>query len=156
VGDFPSPAEFGFSKDDELAFDLFVGIIKDHSSWPPQNTFLSRTTDPTEDDARRALCRTLRSGKPHPVLLVALANVFDPDGKSDLRVVLKKRSKGHSDWKRDLIIAYKVHTLRFDDGKSYDDAIAEVADAINKNEKHVGKIYGKMLAYVTGIYKART
>jgi hypothetical protein len=153
---FPSPAELGFSKDDELGFDLFKGIIKDHFSWPPKNTFLSRTTDPTEDDARRALCRTLRNGKAHPMLLMALADAFDPDGKSELKVVLKKRSKGHSDWRRDLTIAFKVHTLRFDNGKSRLEAIAEVADTINKNEKHVEKIYDKMRAYVIRFYKPRS
>jgi hypothetical protein len=152
--DVPFLADLGFNEDDILGLKLFAGVsaLKD-LSWPPTRIFLSRTTDPTEDDARRALCRALRSGKPHRELLMALANAFDPDGESELKVVLRKRSKGHFDRMRDLVIAYKVHMLR-GDGKSYGDAVAEVAALLNKSEKHVEKIYGKRLAEVTRFYEA--
>jgi hypothetical protein len=138
--------------DQVLAGSLFYGNLQSDDRGLYITKFLSRKTRPTEDDARKALCRILLAKEPPPrSLLVALAHAFHPDGCGEVKVILKKRGKGHSDPRRDDSIAFWVHRLR-QRGRSYRDAIAAVADSIDKNEKHVGRIYGKHLKDLTRRY----
>jgi hypothetical protein len=114
----------------------------------PKLVYLSRKTKPTEDEARRALCRVLRdtSQRPPAFLLEELARVFDPQrprGPPGLKAVLKKRSKGHRDPWRDAAIGYAVFKLRVQEGKSYEEATMQIAEAIGKSIEHVKRIYGK-------------
>jgi hypothetical protein len=109
----------------------------------PKLIFLSRNTQPTEREARAALCRALLNERPSRLLLKALAAAFEPAGESPLKAVLKKRTQGHSDYFRHHAIAHSVHMLR-QGGKSYGDAIKAVATALNKSVKHIERIYGKM------------
>lgn len=137
--------------DDELlAGSLFYGNLQ-WDGWLRRRVFLSSRTRPTEDDARRALYRVLRRGRPPSHILVALAHAFHPNGAGAVKIMLKKRSKAHSDPDRDSSIAFLVHTLR-SRGKSYRQAVAAVAKAINKNEKHIEKIYSKDLKDLTERY----
>jgi hypothetical protein len=145
-----------------LAMKLLRGDLRgwnnergEPANWPPKSSkdlptlvFLSKKTTPTEEDARRALCRVLRSRteKPSGLILEALANLFDPDaspgGYPQRKAVLKMRGRGHSDVHRDLAIAETVFRFRVD-GMSYHKAVERVAIAIGKSDKHVERICGK-------------
>jgi hypothetical protein len=116
----------------------------------PKLVFLSRNTKPTEDEARRALCRVLRDRdqKPSEFLLEEMARVFDPErppGPPGLKAILKKRDRGHLDPYRDMAIGYAVFKLRVQEDKTYEDAIQQVAKTIGKSPEHVKRIYGKSL-----------
>jgi hypothetical protein len=151
--------EEAYNRDEELALMLFRGnrriAIDGRNSLSKSNlpgiVFLSVTTTPTEDEARRALCRVLqnRYRKPSGLLLAELAGVFDPGGalidsrpRPRLRAVLKKRSRGHANPYANAAIASRVSFLRIS-GKHYDDAIEEVAAEVGKSSEHVRRIYGK-------------
>jgi hypothetical protein len=153
-------------RDAWFALQLLCGDTRRDKNGLPRLMFLSRSTQPTENEARRALCRALRhlaqqqrtSSNPQSVLfslLVALAAVFDPDDppflgvSTPFRAVLKKRTRGHANPPRDLWIAGKVEMLRLKYGKSYEKAIEEVADRIEKSTEHVKKIYGKNRKRIT-------
>jgi hypothetical protein len=115
----------------------------------PKLVFLSRNTKPTEDEARRALCRVLRDRdqEPSEFLLEEMARVFDPErppGPPGLKAILKKRDRGHLDPYRDMAIGYAVFKLRLEEA-SYEDAIQQIAGAIGKSPEQVKKIYGKSL-----------
>jgi hypothetical protein len=140
--------------DEDLALKLLRGAIEpegwsvSHSGKVfrhglPKLVFLSRNTQPTEREARAALCRALLSERPSRLLLMALAAAFEPVGHSPIKAVLKRRTQGHSDFFRDHAIAHSVHMLR-QEGKSYGDAIKAVATALNKSVKHIERIYGKI------------
>jgi hypothetical protein len=124
-----------------------LGFIKSKKDLP-KLTFLSRKTDPTEEEARRALCRVLRNKDQNPpvTILEALARVFDPDlpkgGHPWLKAVLKKRTQGHSNPYQNIAIAEKVLELILL-GKTYEDAIERVAEITGKSQEHVKRIYGK-------------
>jgi hypothetical protein len=114
----------------------------------PKLVFLSSKTRPTEDDARRALCRMVRNSDQEPprMILEELARVFDPDlpGRGPrLKAILKRRDRGHLDPWRDAAIAYAVFKLRVQEDKTYEDAIQQVAKTIGKSPEHVKRIYGK-------------
>ena len=151
--------------DQLLALKLLLGDQRRDKNGVPRLAFLSRSTQPTENEARKALCRALRhltqqqltlaqQQPTQPVLfnqvqiLMALEALFDPDDSphglsTPFRVVLKKRSRGHANPSRNSWIAGEVEMLRLKHGKSYEKAIEEVADRIEKSPEHVKKIYGK-------------
>jgi hypothetical protein len=115
----------------------------------PKLVFLSHGTTPTENEAREALCRILRSRDRRPSLhlLELLADVLEPTGRPHgirrhLKVEFKKRNKGHSDIYRDMAIADFVYKLRRE-GKSREEAIDKVSDAIGLGVDQVRKIYAR-------------
>jgi hypothetical protein len=119
----------------------------------PKTEYLSRHTKPTENEARRALLSVLfRIGQQlsderfRGVLSVlALAFLDDPlcgEPMRPLKVVLKRRSKGHSDRNRDYAIAMLVQNLR-DDGAPYDEAAARVGKFFDLDERHIKRIYAR-------------
>jgi hypothetical protein len=103
--------------DELLAESLFWGNLQFDNHGLYRRVFLSKKTRPTEEEARKALCRVLlhrvisKERLPNGLLL-ALADAFDPNGESPLKVIFKKRGKGHSDLVRDESIAFYVHRLR--------------------------------------------
>jgi hypothetical protein len=126
--------------------------VESLSGGVPRIVFLSSKTKPSENEARRALCRILRDYE-HEVdamLRAALAEVFDPDPPTRapqwprLKAVLKKRSRGHSNPYGDAAISSAVFQLRAE-GKHYDDAADEVAALVGKSTEHVKRIYAKSL-----------
>jgi hypothetical protein len=132
-------------RDVELSYALLSGIEQRDNSGLPYLEFLSHSA---ENDAREALCRLLGSNMVPRGVMFALQEVFSPRGFSALKAILKKRTQGHpTHASRDLEIAFRVHELR-EQGRSYDDATAEVADAIGKSQEHVKKIYGRTTAGV--------
>jgi hypothetical protein len=99
-----------------LALDLLNGTRGPDKRGVHKRVFLSAKTKPTEEEARRALCRILRYWERcvGADLLGAIANVFDPNGSGERRVVFKKLSQGHSDPVRDGEIANMVYWQLFD------------------------------------------
>jgi hypothetical protein len=102
-----------------LAFGLLNGAKVPGKHGVSKRVFLSANTEPTEEEARRALCRILRywakcTGQG---LLDAIADVFDPSGNGERRVVFKKLTQGHSDPVRDDEIAdmvwWQLHDFRY-------------------------------------------
>lgn len=127
-------------RDVRLSIDLLFGIETWDRHGMPQHAFLSADA---ENQARAALCRLLRSGRVPDEVLNLLGWVFDPNGQGDLKAVLKRRNRRrsrHPD--RDYEITRFVDRLRRD-GRSYEDATTQVADALRKSEEHIKKIYGK-------------
>jgi hypothetical protein len=119
----------------------------------PKTEYLSRHTKPTENEARRALLtvlvwigKQLSDERLRIVLsLLALAFLDDPlcgEPMRPLKVVLKRRSKGHSDRHRDDGIAMLVQKLR-DDGAPYDEAAALVGKVLDLDERHIKRIYAR-------------
>jgi len=85
-----SPAEL----DNLFAHMLLLGIFGTTGS---KHEFLSQKTNPTEKEARQALARILRNGDVPRLLLNALADHIDPDGKRFRlrRIEFKNLSQGH-------------------------------------------------------------
>jgi hypothetical protein len=152
-----------FSSDEWLALKLLLGdprgldaifgqsgTIRIFKNDFPRLVFLSGNTKPTENEARKALCRVLRdrTRKPSHTLLDALAQVFDPDqsaarGYPTLRAALKRRGRGHSDPIRDLVIAHAVKIIRENLNETYEKAVDMVAEAIEKSPEQIKRICGK-------------
>jgi hypothetical protein len=137
----------------ELVGALLCGRCVVGSKGLPKTEYLSRHTKPTENEARRALlCVLFRIGQQlsderlRGVLSVlALAFLDDPlcgEPTRPLKVVLKRRSKGHSDRDRDCVIAILVQNLR-DDGAPYDEAAARVGKVFDLDERHIKRIYAR-------------
>jgi hypothetical protein len=137
----------------ELVGALFRGRCVAGAKGLPKTEYLSRHTKPTENEARRALLILLHeigrqlSDERLRILLSVLALAFldDPlcgEPMRPLKVVLKRRSKGHSDLNRDYVIATLVQNLR-DDGAPYDEAAARVGKVFNLDERHIKRIYAR-------------
>jgi hypothetical protein len=148
-----------------LALALLAGRVYHDSKGHPTFEVLSRDTKPTERDARWALIRVLlRMRKEaekeylakYEDLFWALANLFAPKGSRRhglLKVILKKRSQGHSNPFRDEQIADIVGMLR-EKGWSYDDATSAVAEEFGKSPEHIKRVYGKNRPRYRGRSKA--
>jgi hypothetical protein len=137
----------------ELVGALLRGRCVAGAKGLPKTEYLSRHTKPTENEARRALLLLLwqigqqLSDERLRILLSVLALAFldDPlcgEPMRPLKVVLKRRSKGHSDNNRDYGIATLVQNLR-DDGAPYDEAAARVGKVFDLDERHIKKIYAR-------------
>ena len=131
-----------------LALDLLMGRLVAGAKSLPKTEYLSRHTKPTENAAREALISLLfrikreLSDERLQMVLEALALAFCEEPFQPLKVVLKRRTKGHSDRRRDYCIAALVQRLR-EDGASYDQAAARVAKVFNLDERHLKRIYAR-------------
>ena len=131
-----------------LALDLLRGRLGAGAKGLPKTEYLSRHTKPIENAAREALISLLfrikreLSDERLQMVLEALALAFCEEPFQPLKVVLKRRTKGHSDRRRDYCIAALVQRLR-EDGASYDQAAARVAKVFNLDERHLKRIYAR-------------
>jgi hypothetical protein len=150
-----------YGRDEALALMLLCGHepgrfrigLKSEKDLPERRVFLSRKTKPTEDEAREALCRILLNTHVPPSrrILKALMEVFVPrDDSSDsayasypLRARLKRRSTNGPDLRRDLAISLEVDFLR-QNGKTLEEAAAEVGETIGRHEDHIKRIYSRV------------
>jgi hypothetical protein len=135
-----------------LALALLGGRVhrdgKGHSAFE----ILSRDTKPTETDARWALLRVLLRMRneaekeylaKYEDVFWALCRLFAPVGRGGLlKVILKRRSQGHSNPFRDREIADIVGRLR-EKGLSYGDATSAMAEHLGKSQEHIKRVYGK-------------
>jgi hypothetical protein len=145
IGPEITPETENYNRDEGLALQLLCDFM--HVPFPhmKDGKLVLVGGKTTEDEARRALCRILRNEEWGPSLEVldALVAVFDPDATdAALKVVLKRRNRGHANWYADWAISDSVSLLRLH-GKHYDDAIAEVAAKFGKSAEHVKRIFGK-------------
>jgi hypothetical protein len=124
----PSPAEL----DHLFAHLLLLGNIGG------KREFLS---SPTEKEARQALARILRSGDVPPLILCALADQIDPDGRRFRlrRIEFKNLSQGHPS-QDGYSITRMVHELR---KKKEKNAVEKVAKRVGMTPRHVARIYSK-------------
>jgi hypothetical protein len=77
--------------------------------------------------------------------ILALAFLDDPlcgEPTRPLKVVLKRRSKGHSDHNRDYVIAMLVQNLR-DGGAPYEEATARVGKVFDLDGRQIKRIYAR-------------
>jgi hypothetical protein len=144
----------------EHKVDLALALLRGHSvrgdNVPLKTEYLSRHTKPSEREAREALIILLAqirrelSDERLQSVLVALAIAFceEQDLETDLnrqfplRLVLKSRSKGHSDLHRDYCIARLVQELR-DRRARYNEATAYIAKVFDLDERHIKRIYAR-------------
>jgi hypothetical protein len=141
-------------RDNDLALSLLTGIKDTDKRGLPVSKPLSRNTEPTEREARTALCRILWDGDVHRQVLDALAAVFSPDADEEnfgagteftlLKVHLKRRSQGRASFSRDYEIAKRVDDLRRLNGQSYDAATGRVAVQLGMSQDWVKEVCGKM------------
>jgi hypothetical protein len=132
-----------YKRDVDLSWALLIGLERRDNGGLPYLEFLSGDA---ENNAREALCRLLMSGMAPRGVVRMLADVFEPRGHSALKAVLKRRTRGHPvHWSRDPEIAHRVHELR-EQGRSYEEATAHVANAIGKSQEHVKRVYGRETA----------
>jgi hypothetical protein len=108
-----------FDRHYSLAIELLDGTKGPDRRGVNKRVFLSANTKPTEEEARRALCRILRYWErcTGANLLGAIANVFDPNGNGERKVVFQKLTQGHNDPVRDDEIAdmvwWQLHDFRY-------------------------------------------
>jgi hypothetical protein len=134
-----------------LALALLRGRVYRDGKGHPAFEVLSRDTKPSERDAREGLLRVLLRMRneaekeylaKYEDVFWALYDLFEPGGGGLLKVILKKRSQGHSNLYRDWEIAALVEMLR-EDGLSYGDATSATAEHLGKSEEHIKRVYGK-------------
>ncbi len=151
-----------YESDEKAALMLLQGFYRSRDFRPLKSKidlqkrgFLSARSTPSENEARRALCRILQNAHvpPSRALLHALADTFEPLSPAlpydhrPLRAILKKRSQGHADFWRDMDIYWAVKSLR-DDGKTLEGAAAEVGDALGIHADSVKKIIGRLKRFL--------
>jgi hypothetical protein len=145
------------SQDVEHAFALLFGIgyitngrgYTDFQDRIKKPKFPSRTTKPTEKEARAALARVLRANPPPRAMefiLRELANLFDPEAPAHRGgLVFKNPSQGHANPWRDFEIA-DLMRHRYHELGNYDKAAVEVADLAGIGDRQVKKIFQKKKA----------
>jgi len=142
----------------ELALALLNGVHLQDRNGLPKLVPLSSDTEPTETQGRVALSALLLSmADDYPVkdnrhgVLVSLASTFVPrvsvSRPSPFKAILKRHSQGHSDAYRDFVIAREVCNLRRA-GDSYDGAISKTAKKLDREERHIKKIYARWRRYL--------
>jgi len=131
----------------ELALALLMGRPMHDGKGLLKTEYLSRYTSPTENEARNALGALLVRISKGPLaderlqeVLAALALAFCAEPLGPLKVMLKRRSKGHSDRSRDYAIAYHVQWLR---NRRVKGATARVAEVLGLDERHIKRIYAR-------------
>jgi len=150
-----------FSDDDMQArFDRHLELANKflHGTEQPgkhvrKRVFLSADTKPSEKEGREALCRILQYlAKTTEVgALNSLADMFEPDGKSERKIVFKRRSQGHSDPLRDNDIEDLVFNELLDlsqdppvpTNKTLREAYEIVSDKTGLGPEQIKKIYSK-------------
>jgi hypothetical protein len=131
----PTPAEIDYV----FAHMLLLGIIGGKDKFPSQKT------SPTEKEARQALARVLRGGDVPPLILMALADQIDPDGRHLRlrRIEFKNLTQGHPQSNSQFAIAALVHELR---KKKEKNAVDKVAEKVGMTARHVARIYSALRA----------
>jgi hypothetical protein len=142
----------------EREFRFAIALLVGRSSARDENLvtkteYLSRHTKPSEREARSALINLLFrmceeiSDERFLAILGGLASVFSEDTSvfeesslHPLKVVLRRRGKGHSDHRRDYSIARIVQILRNQGVKG---ATAKVAEVLGRDERHIKRIYAR-------------
>jgi hypothetical protein len=90
------------------------------------------------------------------VIMIALAQSFDPNQTCPMRAFLRRRSTNTGNpIDRDYEIARWVDKLRRVDGLSYNDAAEKVASILQLTPPHIKKIYGKNLEYFEPLRRKR-
>jgi hypothetical protein len=147
-------------KDVELALTLLAGNFVNRPIYnPDEPSHINLDVLPKlefiesgsakENEARKALSRVLRCRTVPREVLVTLADVFAPDGKSQRFAVLRNRSKGHPDPHRDFIIFRFIDEGRHA-GQSRAEAIEAAANKVGLTPERISEIYDEMRKRASG------